>query len=192
MAIPIEWSCTLGILLLVLVAEITSARFSHRNYYSYRYTEESSDSWVAGAIVGGIFGFIVFITITYICCQAGNCCCKSPKIRHRTRATNPISQIYTDTRDVQSRPGSEVSRVGIQLQTGNLRNNYLDAPPSGSTPVDTPFSSRPQYYNDPPPTIPGYRPQINVIPETSGERVLSPPPPYSDAELLNPGVARNT
>lgn len=54
------------------------------------YCPFSSDSWVAGAIVGGVFGFIVLITIIYICCQAGNCCCKSPKPYHRHRAINPI------------------------------------------------------------------------------------------------------
>lgn len=61
------------------------------------YCPFSSDSWVAGAIVGAVFGFIVLITIIYICCQAGNCCCKSPKLYHRHRAINPVCKYISQS-----------------------------------------------------------------------------------------------
>lgn len=64
----------------------------------------------------------------------------------------------------------------LSLQ-GDLRSNYL---PRGSAPVDTPC---PPY--EPPPTIPGYRPQINVVSDTMGGRVMSPPPPYVESRAIN-------
>lgn len=175
----LEWNFILWILPLILFEDCLARRNNGGFYSSNRYTDESSDSWVAGAIVGGVFGFIVLITIIYICCQAGNCCCKSPKPYHRHRAINPISHIYT-AGNVQSRPVSEISRTGIQIQTGDLRSNYS---PRGNAPVDTPC---PPY--EPPPTIPGYRPQINVVSDIMEGRVMSPPPPYIESRDINQDV----
>lgn len=53
----------------------------------------------------------------------------------------------------------------------------------GNAPVDTPC---PPY--EPPPTIPGYRPQINVVSDIMGGRVMSPPPPYIESRDINQDV----
>lgn len=183
-----DWTFTLGILPLILVEDCLARKNGGSFYSSYRYTDENSDSWVAGAVVGGVFGFIVLITIIYICCQAGNCCCKAPKPYHRHRAIDPVSHIYT-SRSVQSRPVSEISRTGVQIQTGDLRGNYSEFNPRGNAPVeDTPCPSYHHINSEPPPTLPGYRPTINVIPDTMGGRVMSPPPPYVESRTANQDV----
>ncbi|XP_062610751.1 uncharacterized protein LOC134272546 [Saccostrea cucullata] len=183
MDLLIECFSVFGIILLFSVEDCLSSRY-HQLYYAYRYKEESSDSWIAGAVVGGIFGFIVLITITYICCQA-NGCCKTVKPQHRQRAIVPVAHAYATTINVQSRPGSEISRNQIRLHTEDLVINNSAEFFRNNAPLDSSTNRHHRPLNEPPPTLPGYRPQITVVRELSEDRILSPPPPYTEMDISN-------
>ncbi|XP_048742785.1 uncharacterized protein LOC125656220 [Ostrea edulis] len=183
MDLLIECCSILGIILLNSVADCSTRSTSHLQYYSYRYSDTRSDSWIAGAVIGGIFGFIVLLTITYICCHA-NGCCKITKPNHRRRAVEPgnASHPYTTTINVQSRPGSEISRNQINIHTEDLVINNQSEFFRNHAPVDSSSNRRHFPINEPPPSIPGYRPQMPVVRELSEGRILSPPPPYTELD----------